>query len=256
MVLLKLVGGATITPFDYVEPWERAGVPISCCEIKLVSAGQYSTSHNPPTGELWIKGDNISAFGYYEMPEKTKEDFVVEEDGERWFRTGDAARRNIDGSFSIIGRVKDIFKLDGGEYIAPERLESIYAQSKFVSNVFIWGDSYKSFIVAIVVPEFNAATKWAADHGVKYSSNAQPPNCPEELVRNADLKKAIVADFKRLALEAKLNRYEEVPFIALDGLFWVPDTGLVTDALKNKRGPLYDKYQDAITELYKNNLSS
>jgi long-chain acyl-CoA synthetase len=101
---------------DYVEPYGRAGAPISSCEIKLVSKGSYSVNHNPPQGELCVKGDNIS-LGYYEMPEKTKEDFE-EVDGERWFHTGDAAQLNPDGTFSIIGRVKDIFKLDGGEYIA------------------------------------------------------------------------------------------------------------------------------------------
>jgi long-chain acyl-CoA synthetase len=250
--LTETCGGATITPLDYPSPWERAGAPISSSEIKLVSAGKYSTASNPPQGELCVKGDNIS-LGYYEMPDKTKEDFVVEDDGERWFHTGDVGRRNADGTFSIVGRVKDIFKLDGGEYIAPERLESIYAQSKFISNIFVWGDSYKSFIVAVAVPEFEAAKRWAAEHGVKINPNAQPPNCPEELVNNAELKKAIIADFKRIALEAKLNRYEELPVIELDGLFWTPDTGLVTDALKNKRDPLYAKYQDKITAMYESN---
>ena len=48
--------------------------------------------------------------------------FVVEEDGERWFHTGDVGRWNPDGTFSIVGRVKDIFKLDGGEYVAYEFL--------------------------------------------------------------------------------------------------------------------------------------
>ena len=52
--------------------------------------------------------------------------FVVEEDGERWFHTGDVGRWNPDGTFSIVGRVKDIFKLDGGEYVAYEFL------------IFIW----------------------------------------------------------------------------------------------------------------------
>ena len=80
--------------------------------------------------------------GYYKMEEKTyvaygplcrkgprklllitgsscrKEDFREEEDGRIWFHTGDVGQWNEDGSLSIIGRTKDIFKLDGGEYIA------------------------------------------------------------------------------------------------------------------------------------------
>ena len=116
----------------------------------------------------------------------------------------------------------------------------------------MWGDSFKSHIVGVVVPEYTAALRWAGEHGVKVSEGSHPPNCPQELVDNAEFKKAILADLKRIATEAKLNRYEELPFIALDGLFWTPDTGLVTDALKNKRDPLYAKYKSQIDDMYAN----
>merc|ERR1712173_91664 len=80
-----------------------------------------------------------------------------EEDGERWFHTGDVGQWNKDGTLSIVGRVKDIFKLDTGEYIAPERLETIYCQCKFLSNIFVYGDSNKSNVVAVAVPDAIAA---------------------------------------------------------------------------------------------------
>lgn len=247
--LTETCGGATITPPTMYSPWEKAGAPINCCEIKLVDAGNYSTSANPPRGEVCVRGDNIT-LGYYEMPEKTAEAFVVEEDGERWFHTGDVGQWNPDGTLSIVGRVKDIFKLDTGEYIAPERLETIFSQSKFVSNIFVYGDSDKSNVVAVVVPEVGAATVWAKEKGVEVKDPVEYPNVPASLCANKDLQAAIVADLKDIAVAAKLNRYEQVPTVRLDGTYWTADTGLVTAALKNKRDTLAKHYSKQIKDMY------
>jgi long-chain acyl-CoA synthetase len=73
------------------------------------------------------------ALGYYKDPDKTKEDFLS--DG--WFRTGDIGRWNEDGSLSIIDRRKNIFKLSQGEYIAPEKLEAVYARSPLVQQIWV-----------------------------------------------------------------------------------------------------------------------
>ena len=36
-----------------------------------------------------------------------------------------------------------LFDMDQGEYIAPERIENIYIQSKYIAQVFVYGNSYK-----------------------------------------------------------------------------------------------------------------
>jgi len=247
--LTETCGGVSISPFGMPDPWEKAGAPLCCSEIKLVDAGKYSTKSNPPQGEVCVSGPMVTK-GYYKNPEKTQEVFVVEEDGERWFHTGDVGQWNKDGTLSIIGRVKDIFKLDGGEYVAPERLETIYAQSPLLSNIFVYGKSDQSYLVAIVIPDSGAARAWASKNNVKYSETPEP-NVPQEICDNKDFQKAVQQSLDAVAGEAKLNRYEYVPKIHLDGRFWSPDTGLVTDALKNKRDPLYDHYAKEIEALYK-----
>jgi long-chain acyl-CoA synthetase len=247
--LTETCGGATATPAGMVNPYEKAGAPFSCTEVKLVSAGKYSVDSKIPQGEICIKGPHVT-LGYYKNQQKTDEAYVVEDDGERWFHTGDVGQWNADGTLSIIGRVKDIFKLDGGEYIAPERLETIYSQSKYLSNIFVYGDSKKSSIVAVAIPDAASAKKWADKNGVKYSNDTQDPNTPKEICENEEFIKVVTEDLKSIAEGAKLNRYEQVPAVHIDGMYWTPDSGLVTDAMKNKRDPLYSHYEEEIKALY------
>merc|ERR1712173_8597 len=142
-----------------------------------------------------------------------------EEDGERWFHTGDVGQWNKDGTLSIVGRVKDIFKLDTGEYIAPERLETIYCQCKFLSNIFVYGDSNKSNVVAVAVPDAIAAKQWADKNGVSYSK-VDEPNTPKEICQNDDFKKAIKDDLLSIANAASstaTNKSLNCTWMALTG---------------------------------------
>lgn len=82
----------------------------------------YLTSSDPPRGEVQFFGTNVFK-GYFKNPEKTKEAFS--EDG--WLCSGDVGEIQPNGSLRIIDRAKNIFKLSQGEYIAPEKLENIYA---------------------------------------------------------------------------------------------------------------------------------
>jgi len=54
------------------------------------------------------------------------------------------------GALKIIDRKKNIFKTSFGEYIAPEKLENAYVKSDWVEQIFIYGNSLRDSIVAII----------------------------------------------------------------------------------------------------------
>lgn len=77
------------------------------CDIRLCTweEGGYRVTNKPhPQGEIIIGGDSVSR-GYYKLERKTSEDFF-EEDGRRWFKTGDIGEVHSDGVLKIIGKFK------------------------------------------------------------------------------------------------------------------------------------------------------
>lgn len=80
-------------------------------------------------------------------------------DGEGWFATGDLARRAEDGSYTIVGRAKDMI-ISGGENIYPAEIESVLSAHEAVAECAViglpdarWGEA----VAAVIVPAAGAA---------------------------------------------------------------------------------------------------
>ncbi|EUB64164.1 Long-chain-fatty-acid--CoA ligase [Echinococcus granulosus] len=99
-------------------------------------------------GEICVKGPSCTS-GYFKDPDNTAKLF----DSEGWMHTGDVGIWTEKNSLRIVDRCKHIFKLSQGEYVAPEKIEWVYLESRFVSQVFVDGDTEQAYPVAIVVPE-------------------------------------------------------------------------------------------------------
>ena len=87
---------------------------------------------------------------------------VYTDDG--WFKTGDVGRWNSNGTISVVDRIKNLVKGPGGEYIALEKLESIYKNSHFVVNACVYASKEFPIIIAIVQPQPPAIAKFNAEN--------------------------------------------------------------------------------------------
>ncbi|BAO88333.1 class I adenylate-forming enzyme family protein [Caballeronia cordobensis] len=106
--------GALVPAWAHDKALERTcGLPAPFRELQI-RREDGSVADADETGELWIRGRGI-LWGYYKRPEANAESF----DGE-WFRTGDLFRRDADGFYSIVGRIKEMIKRSGENVSATE----------------------------------------------------------------------------------------------------------------------------------------
>mmetsp|Transcript_24508 Transcript_24508/g.38010 ORF Transcript_24508/g.38010 Transcript_24508/m.38010 type:complete len:382 (-) Transcript_24508:409-1554(-) len=126
--LTETTGGSVIT---MARDKMRGIVGGPCQNVKLklrdLPDMDYLTTDSPPRGEIMFWSPGVMQ-GYFKNPEKTAEAF----DGE-WFKSGDVGMILPNGAVKIVDRVKNIFKLSQGEYLAPEKIENIYVKSKFIA---------------------------------------------------------------------------------------------------------------------------
>ena len=99
-------------------------------------------------GELFIRGPHVAA-GYWRRPEET----VKAIDAAGWLSTGDLARRDADGCYTIVGRSKDMI-ISGGENIYPAEVESVLHGHPDVAEAAVvgvpdpkWGEVGRAYIV-------------------------------------------------------------------------------------------------------------
>ncbi|NXJ08442.1 ACSL5 ligase, partial [Odontophorus gujanensis] len=216
---------------------DHVGPPLACNIIKLddVEEMNYFSSNNE--GEVCIKGPNVFK-GYLKDPEKTAE--AIDKDG--WLHTGDVGKWLPNGTLKIIDRKKNIFKLAQGEYIAPEKIENVYIRSVAVAQVFVHGESLRSCLIGIVVPDAETLPEFAAKLGVKGSY--------EDICKNPAVKKAILEDLVRLGKAAGLKSFEQVKDLYIHTELFSVENGLLTPTLKAKRPELVKVFQKQIEALY------
>lgn len=223
---------------------EAVGPPNQGVQIKLINweEGNYRVTDQPrPRGEIVIGGNTV-ADGYYLMPEKTAEDFY-EANGRRWFKTGDVGQFERNGTLKIIDRKKDLVKLQFGEYVSLGKVEACLKTCPIVDNVCIYGESTKSYTVALVVPDQAQLKVLAKKFGKDSLSH-------EELCEDRDVTGGVLRELVNHGKKHKLEKFEIPGAVSLCKELWAPESGLVTAAFKLKRKPIQEFYQRDLDRMY------
>lgn len=218
--------GAITAPLDGDFDTGHVGPPSPVAEICLESIPelQYSVDDKPyPRGEILVRGP-ILLKGYYKNEEENKK--TMEADG--WFHTGDVAMVDELGRFTIIDRKKNVLKLAQGEYVAPERLENVYAANcGLIANAFVHGDSQESTLVGIfgINPETFAPF---ASKILGQPVSQEDVAALKRVARNPKVQREFLNILQTIGRKNKFNKFENVANILLDIEPFTVDNELLT----------------------------
>lgn len=199
------------------------GVKVTIDTTKSDEAGE---------GEIVVYGPCVMR-GYHGRPDETAA--AIMPDG--GFRTGDLGKLDVDGYLYITGRIKELYKLENGRYIAPAALEEELKISPFISNVILCGAN-KAYNVAIVCPSLDALKRWSEETGNSIANVAQ-----NEAVRKL--------------LQSEVEKYSEgfksferpKKLVVLDEDFSQAN-GLLTPKMSVKRREVLKRYGHLAEALY------
>ncbi len=186
-------------------------------------------------GEILTRGPNLM-MGYYKQPELTAE--VIDKEG--WFHTGDVGILDEGKYLKITDRKKEIFKLSGGKYIAPQMIENKLKESILIDQVMVIGD-HEKFASALISPNFEYLHNWCAEQQIQYSDD-------RELLTNPKVLAYFQADVKEI--NKTLGQHEEIKRFRFVPDTWTPQTGELSQTLKLKRKFIASKYRDLIEEIF------
>ena len=200
------------------------GKPLRETEIKIAD-----------DGEILVKGPQVMV-GYYKNQEETDK---VMEDG--YFHTGDIGEVDSDGFLKITDRKKEMFKTSGGKYIAPQTIENVMKQSRFIEQIMVIGEGEK-MPAALIQPDFEFLKEW----GNKKGRNI--PKDHKEMIMNQAVIDRIQkeVDFynERFGHWEKVKKFELTPDV------WSIEGGQLTPTMKMKRKVIKEMYKDLYDRIY------
>lgn len=200
------------------------GKPIPGVEVKI---GE--------DGEILTRGPNVMK-GYYNDKKATEE--TIDKDG--WLHTGDIGIFDAAGHLVITDRKKHLFVSSGGKNIAPQPLENLFLQSKYIDQFVLIGDK-RMFLSALIVPDYDALKEYADAHKLPYKTK-------EDLTTIPEVHKLIDEDIRRL--QKDLSNYERVRrFAILERPLSIED-GEITPTMKVRRKVVEERYRDLIEGMY------
>jgi long-chain acyl-CoA synthetase len=213
------------------------GYPLANVELKIIPVEDFT---EPGVGELLMGGTGLSD-GYLHDQEATEALFT--DSTHTWIHTGDIARFDEDNSLVIVDRLRSIFKLSQGEYVAGDLIASFFEVGNLIEHCYVHGDASRAFLVAIVVPTRAGVAEFLGKKTITDAEYAAQ-------IGNPELKKAVEKQIKEISDAKKLLGYQRVQALTLIQDTWTVENGVLSPTYKAKRKVLADRYKKQIEELY------
>lgn len=249
---LAISGGAALSP-DIARVFIGLGVPIYqgygltetspvvCCNRP--GDNLPASIGKPLPGIEVVIGDNDELLtrsrcvmrGYWQNEEATR-DLI---DAEGWVHTGDKARVDAHGYYTIIGRIKDIIVLNNGEKVPPTDMESAILLDPLFEQVMIVGEG-KPYLAALTVLN--------EEHWQAFAASIHVDSKHPSILRDPKVIKLIT---QRVAAHLRhFPGYAQIRRLHLDLTPWTVDDGLLTPTLKVKRNQVLERYRVAVDAMY------
>ena len=195
-------------------------------DYKLVDVpelGYFRTDRPHPRGELLLKTTNMFP-GYYKRPEVTADVF----DADGYYRTGDIVAELGPDQLQYVDRRNFVLKLSQGEFVTASKLEPVFETSPLVRQIYIYGNSARSYLLAVIVP--------TADALARYDTN--------------ELRLRIGESLQDVAKGADLQSYEIPRDFIMETTPFTLENGLLTGIRKLARPKLKELYGPRLEQLY------
>ncbi|HKP43156.1 carboxylic acid reductase [Mycobacterium sp.] len=195
-------------------------------DYKLVDVpelGYFGTDRPHPRGELVVKSDTMFP-GYYKRPETTADVF----DADGYYRTGDIVAEVGPDQLVYLDRRNNVLKLSQGEFVTVAKLEAVFGDSPLIRQIFVYGNSARSYLLAVIVPTEDALARHDVDA----------------------LKPLITESLQEVARAAGLQSYEIPRDFIIETTPFTLENGLLTGIRKLARPKLKEHYGDLLEQLY------
>jgi long-chain acyl-CoA synthetase len=200
------------------------GRPLAGVEVRIAA-----------DGEILMRGPNVSP-GYFDNETATAETF----DADGWLKSGDLGHVDDHGYLLITGRKKDLIITSSGKNISPANLETLIAETRWISHAVVYGDN-KPYLVALVTIDPEERRALAAHAGIPAADVDVLGQDPAVLGLLQEALDAVNAQFATIE---QIKR-----FAVLDHDLTEADDEL-TPTLKVKRAVVYKRFRDRLETLY------
>ncbi|ORA08492.1 carboxylic acid reductase [Mycobacterium asiaticum] len=215
--------GSTEAGMATIDGGIRRSTVIDYKLVDVPDLGYFLTDRPHPRGELLLKTAHMFP-GYYKRPEVTAE--VFDEDG--FYRTGDVMALVGPDELVYLDRRNNVLKLSQGEFVTVSKLEPLFADSPLVRQAYVYGNSARAYLLAVIVPTEEALARFGGD----------------------ELKSSIAASLQQVAKAADLQSYEIPRDFLIETMPWTLENGLLTGIRKLARPQLKKHYGERLEQLY------